>query len=160
MCDAEPEQNIQDSESATFEEGDIELQPKSSDNLLSEMGDVQVEGNDSGTKAEAVTQKNAELLDTYLSAQSSMASSKTVAALMTTYEVASTRKQLFTILKEKGLYKKFPTEKFLHKFDKWLKSPSGGELKCTEEIVSEKLVLALFLSTADKMEKATGHKML
>ena len=55
MCDAEPEQNIQDSESATFEEGNIELQPKSSDNLLLEMG------NDSGTKAEAVTQKNAEL---------------------------------------------------------------------------------------------------
>ena len=128
------EQNIY-GESATFEEGDIDLQPKSSDNLLSEMGEVE-EGNDSCTKAEAVTQKNAELLDTYLSAQSSMASSKTAAALTVTYEAPSTRKQLFTILKGKGLYKKFPTEKF-HKFDKWLKSPSGGQLKCTEEIVSE-----------------------
>ena len=44
------------------------------------MGDVQVEGDDSCTKPEAVTQKNAGLLDTYLIAQSSMASSKTAAA--------------------------------------------------------------------------------
>ena len=65
----------------------------------------------------------------YLEHQSSMnMQKKTTAALKEKHNAPSTRKLMFRVLKTKGLYKRF---------DIWLKSPSGGQMKDTEEIISE-----------------------
>ena len=78
-----------------------------------------------------------QLLDIYLQHQEEMQiQAKTSSALKEKIKAPSTRKQMFDILKGKGLYKKFPQSHF-KKFERWLKSPSGGQLKCTDQIVSE-----------------------
>jgi protein-S-isoprenylcysteine O-methyltransferase Ste14 len=61
---------------------------------------------------------------------------KTVSALKEKHMAPSKRKQMFDLMKEKGFYKKFPS-KHLKKFETWLQSPSGGQLKCPGQIVSE-----------------------
>lgn len=61
---------------------------------------------------------------------------KTASALREKHKAPSSRKQMFDILKGKGLYKKFPAKDFQH-FQTWLQSPSGGQLKCPQEIISE-----------------------
>lgn len=86
-----------------------------------------------------VEEKNAELLTSYMAHQSCQnLDQKTFDALKdsSTHKAPSTRKQMFSVLKSKGLYQKFPAQKF-KKFNDWLSTPSAGELQCTEEIVSE-----------------------
>ena len=61
---------------------------------------------------------------------------KTSSALKEKIKAPSTRKQMFDVLKGKGLYKKCPQSHY-KKFERLLKSPSGGQLKCTDQIVSE-----------------------
>ncbi|XP_028416842.1 uncharacterized protein LOC114541052 [Dendronephthya gigantea] len=86
---------------------------------------------------ESVTRHENELLDNYLEHQGSMQiNAMTVSALREKQNAPSSRKQTFEILRCKGLYKKFPMSKF-EKFISWLKSPSGGQLACTDEIASE-----------------------
>ena len=78
-----------------------------------------------------------EQLANYFQQQESMdMKAKTTSALRDRYKAPSTRKQMFEILRGKGLYKKFPKKEFTQ-FNSWLQSPSGGGLKCTQEIVSE-----------------------
>ena len=81
--------------------------------------------------------KETELIDTYLEHQETMqVQAKTVSALKEKHMAPSKRKQMFDLMKEKGFYKKFPS-KHLKKFETWLQSPSGGQLKCPGQIVSE-----------------------
>lgn len=78
-----------------------------------------------------------QLLDSYLEHQEAMQmNAKTTLALREQHRAPSSRKQMFDILKGKGLYKKFPAKDFQN-FKTWLQSPSGGQLKCPEEIISE-----------------------
>ena len=87
--------------------------------------------------AQTAEPQETELLDTYFKHQATMqVQAKTVSALREKHMAPSKRKQMFELMKEKGLYKKFP-KKRLKKFETWLKSPSGGQLKCTRQIVSE-----------------------
>lgn len=86
-----------------------------------------------------IEEKNEILLNDYIEHQSVMnMDAKTKAALKdkSKSKAPSTRKQMLGILQSEGLYRKFPSEKF-DKFNEWLQSPSGGELQCTKEIVSE-----------------------
>ena len=83
------------------------------------------------------TQEGNPLLDSYLQHQEAMQiKARTTSALREKHKAPSNRKQMFDILKGKGLYKKFPTKDFKD-FEEWLKSPSGGQLRCPEEIISE-----------------------
>lgn len=78
-----------------------------------------------------------QLLDGYLEHQEAMQmKAKTTLALREKHKAPSNRKQMFDILKGRGLYKKFPAKDLRH-FKTWLQSPSGGQLKCPQEIISE-----------------------
>ena len=77
------------------------------------------------------------LLDDYFQHQETMqVEAKTVAALKEKYTAPSKKKQMFDLMTGKGLYKKFPNKDFRN-FNSWLQSPSGGQLKCPDEIISE-----------------------
>ncbi|XP_028418405.1 uncharacterized protein LOC114543745 [Dendronephthya gigantea] len=84
-----------------------------------------------------VIRQEDELLGNYLQHQASMQiNAMTVSALREKQNAPSRRKQMFEILRGKGLYKKFAMSKF-KTFTSWLKSPSGGQLACPDEISSE-----------------------
>lgn len=81
--------------------------------------------------------KSDQLLKNYLQSQEAcQIQAKTNLALREKHTAPSTRKQMFGILRGQGFYKKFPVESF-KKFEEWIKSPSGGQLKCPAEIISE-----------------------
>ena len=78
-----------------------------------------------------------EMLDSYFEhEQEILMKSKTKSALREKHKAPSSRQQIFEILRGKGLYKKLPAKQ-LKDFKDWLQSPSGGQLKCPDEIVSE-----------------------
>jgi membrane protein insertase Oxa1/YidC/SpoIIIJ len=76
-------------------------------------------------------------LDKYFETQDVMqVQAKTMSALKEKHTAPTKKKQMFDLMKGKGLYKKFPLTHF-KKFKTWLQSPSGGQLKCPDEIISE-----------------------
>ena len=76
------------------------------------------------------------LHDNFQHQETMQVKAKTVAALKEKYTAPSKRKQMFDLMTGKGLYKKFPNKNFRN-FNSWLQSPSGGQLKCPDKIISE-----------------------
>ena len=104
----------------------------------------------SNSNAQTAEPQETELLDKYLKHQEIMqVQAKTVSALREKHMAPSKRKQMLELMKEKGLYKKFPMKRF-KKFETWLQSPSGGQLKCTHQIVSEISRFVMLLMTVLK----------
>ena len=86
---------------------------------------------------ESINTEDNQLMESYLQHQETMQmKAKTTSALREKHKAPSTRKQMFDILRGQGFYKKFPNKDFKD-FEEWLTSPSGGQLKCSDEIISE-----------------------
>ena len=93
--------------------------------------------NEPAEPQQAAEPQQTELLEKYLKHQETMqVQAKTVSALREKHVAPSKKKQMLGLMREKGLYKKFPIKRF-KKFATWLQSPSGGQLKCTDQIISE-----------------------
>ena len=76
------------------------------------------------------------LHDNFQHQETMQVEAKTVAALKEKYTAPLKRKQMFDLMTGKGLYKKFLNKDFLN-FNSWLQSPSDGQLRCPDEIISE-----------------------
>ena len=63
---------------------------------------------------------------------------KTVAAMgdLKQSTASTARKQMMSVLRKEGLYKKCSAKKF-EKFKMWLECPGGGEVRSSGEIISE-----------------------
>ena len=104
-----------------------------------------------------IENKEKHLLHTYLEHQDAMkVQAKTVAALKEKHTSPSKRTQMFELMKEKGLYKKFPNKEFSN-FKSWLQSPSGGQLKCPGEIVSE---ISRYVPPSPSLPPAIKYKIV